>query len=40
VNAIIGLGVVIIALLALATICMRKGLKGIRQTKESSANQD
>ena len=40
VNAIIGLGVVIIALLALATICMRKGLKAFRQTEESSANQD
>ncbi len=40
VNAIIGLGVVIIALLVLATICMRKGLKAFRQTEESSANQD
>ena len=40
VNAFIGQGVVIISLLALATICLRKGLKNLRRADPASHNQD
>ncbi|NKB32296.1 MAG: hypothetical protein GKR91_04290 [Pseudomonadales bacterium] len=40
VNAFIGQGVLIIALLALATICMRKGLKNLRQSETAPENSN
>lgn len=40
VNAFIGQGVAIVALLALATVSLRKGLKNLRQADSTSQNQD
>jgi len=40
VNAFIGQGVAIVALLALATVSLRKGLKNLRQADPTSQNQD